>query len=165
MYSLIQDTADNGVSVDRLKTILERNLKDKKQISSIFSDQEKLADAIKKPSSITTRYDEWLLSEAGKESQLDAEVARNADIIGNIIPTFASQNIVNANLKEVDNIINFKSFVEYVEINLLKKYQLESYSPVGLSSITFDKESSKTASNIGSFKITLDVKGTNASIK
>jgi hypothetical protein len=164
IVSQIDKTKQSGIGSDKLKEVLVRSVKDPKQVDAFFSDKDKLEGAIKKPASVTVSYDDWLLSEAGKASQLDSEVKRNADIIGNILPTFTEQNIANADVKEVDNLINFKSFIEYIEFNLLKRYQLESYSSVGLSNVTFDKEGKKS-SDIGSFKVMLDVKGTNANIK
>jgi len=132
IHDQLIDTQKNGVDVERLSKILDRTMKDKRQIAPLLADKDKAAEAIKKPATVTARYDEWLFAEAGKESQLDAEVKRNSDIIGNIIPMFAQQNIVNANLKEVDNVLDYKTFIEYIELNLLKRFQLESYSSISL---------------------------------
>ncbi len=50
----------------------------------------------------------------------------------------------------------------YIEEDLLKKNGLESFSPVGMSNIVFPQTSG--ISHIGSYKIPLDIKGTNLAL-
>jgi hypothetical protein len=63
----------------------------------------------------------------------------------------------------VGNQITIASFISYIEKDILGKYSLVSYVPLGISNITFpDKKD--TPVNIGNFKITIDFSGKNSDI-
>lgn len=155
----------DGLDAENLRTVLDGIIKNTATVSAYYKDMGKLKDAIKKPEGVTLGYDEWLLSEAGKKTQLDDAIKHNNDVIGNIIPIFSQKDITALDSSSVNNLITFKTFIDYIEKNLLQKYQIESYSSLGLGSIEFDKDKSKIASEIGSFKVTLQIKGTNGNIK
>jgi hypothetical protein len=53
----------------------------------------------------------------------------------------------------VQNKITLNSFITYIEEQIIKKYNLDSYSPVGIENIVFNNNSD---ANIGSFKINID---------
>jgi hypothetical protein len=107
-----------------------RVVKNNDTVNAFYKDKDKLTDAIKKPAGVTLSYDEWLLSEAGKKTQLDEEIAHNGEIIGNILPVFSQVDVTSEDFSDINSLVSFKTFIDYVEINLLRAHQLESYSPV-----------------------------------
>lgn len=158
----ISSLEKDGVNKDSFVELLTR-LERKKEVSDvIFSDSAKLNNVLKKPANVTKDYLTWLIEENSKINTLDKEIQENDKILGNIIPIFVNSSSASAE-KDVDNQITLGSFISYVEKNILGKYSLSSYAPLGISNITFpDKKD--TPVNIGSFKITLDFKGKNSDI-
>jgi hypothetical protein len=125
-------------------------------------DFDKLTAVLKKPQNANVSYMEWVKSELAKGDDYDKIIENNNRIIGNILPTF-SETPSPENDIFAKNRITLKSFIKYVEEDLLKKYNLESFSPIGLTNITFST-SQVGAVNIGSYKVNLDITGTNNAI-
>lgn len=102
------------------------------------------------------------MDENAKVTTLDKEIQENDQILGNIIPVFVNTSVSSAD-EDIENQISLASFISYIEKDILGKYSLTSYAPIGISNITFpDKKD--TPVNIGSFKISLDFKGKNSNI-
>lgn len=152
----------NGVDKASFEELLNQSGKKKEVPDVVFSDPEKLERVLKKPETVKKDYLAWLLEENGKVSALDKEIQENEAILGNIIPVFANSLTVN-NSSDIDNQITLASFISYIEKDILSRYSLTSYMPLGISSVVFpDKK--ETPINIGSFKINLDFKGRNSNI-
>ncbi len=165
----INDTAINTSSlkkdgVDRVsfEALLSKLGKKKEVPAIVFSDGEKLSKVLAKPATIQTDYLTWLIEENGKVNVLDKEIQENDVILGNIIPIFANSPTLNTE-DDIDNQITLASFISYVEKDILGKYALTSYAPLGISNISFPDKKDTTV-NIGSFKISLDFKGKNSNI-
>ena len=169
-YQQYQSMQSDGISAQDLQKLFSQS-KGQKGSQALFKDMQKVGEAIKKPTTYSQDYLSWLLSENGKKSQMDEENNKNKQIIGNIIPTYAAESDdTNADL--TNNLITFKSLVQYVEEDLLKKHSVQSYSSLGIGSISFgdgtstgDKVTKKDTTDIGSFKISLDIEGTNNNLK
>lgn len=158
----ISSLKENGVDKDSFVGLLDRLGKKKEVPDIVFSDPDKLGKVLAKPATVKKDYLSWLIEENGKVSVLDKEIQENDKILGNIIPVFANSSTVGAS-NDIDNQITLASFISYVEKDILGKYALTSYAPLGISNIDFpDKKN--TPINIGSFKITLDFKGKNGDI-
>ncbi len=125
-------------------------------------DYDKITEVLKKPANVSMPYMDWIKSEMTMVSAYDKIIENNARIIGNILPTF-SDSPADQDDTFSKNRITLKSLVKFVEEHLLKKFNLESYSSVGLSNIVFST-SQVGVVNIGSYKVTLDIAGTNNSI-
>ncbi len=125
------------------------------------TDTAALNKALKKTDT-SAEYIDWVKSELSKQSSLDAEIEMNNAIIGGIVPTYsdASQDVKDAFDK---NRISLGQLVRFVENDLLKKNNLESFSPIGFGNLTFDSKGNSLV-NIGSYKLTLDIKGTNKNL-
>lgn len=152
----------NGVNRTSFEELLNRLWKKKEVPDVVFSDSEKLSKVLTKPVTAKKDYLAWLIEENGKVNALDQEIQENDKTLGNIIPIFINSSAANSS-NDVDNQINLSSFISYVERDILSKYTLTSYAPLGISNIVFpDKK--ETPVNIGSFKINLDFKGKNSNI-
>lgn len=112
-------------------------------------------------------YEDWMNSELEKMSEMTAERERNDKIISGIIPTYSELNFEDS-LSELNientqfdkNRIVLTDIVSFVENDILKKYNLKSYSSIGFNGLSFEKQS-LAAINIGSYKIPLELTGTN----
>lgn len=151
-----------GVSASDFSNLLTRTGKRQEISDTVFSDSEKLGKALLKPANVSGDYLSWLIEENGKIADLDKEIRENEAILGSIIPVFT--NSVSVDVESgLDNQITLTSFISYIEKNILGKYALTSYAPLGISNISFsDKRDSSV--NIGSFKVSFDFKGKNSNI-
>ena len=152
----------NGVNKDSFVEILDRLGKKREIPANVFSNPEKLEKALVKPVTIQGNYLSWIAEENAKVNTLDREIQKNDKILGNIIPVFMNSSTINTD-DNIDNQITIASFISYVEKDILGKYALTSYVPLGISNITFPDKKDISV-NIGSFKITLDFKGKNRDI-
>ena len=156
--SLEKDGVDSGSFAELLNKFGR-----KKEIpENVFSDGEKLSKALAKPATTQGDYLSWLVEENGKINLLDKEIQKNDRILGNIIPIFINSPTIDIE-NDIDNQITLTSFISYVEKDILARYSLTSYVPLGISNISFS-EKKDTPVNIGSFKIALDFKGKNSNI-
>ncbi|OIP52195.1 hypothetical protein AUK10_03940 [Candidatus Gracilibacteria bacterium CG2_30_37_12] len=152
----------DGVNKDSFTELLNKSGKKKEIPDVIFTDPTKLNEVLKKPTGIKKDYLDWLLDETTKMSIIDKEITEINSVLGNIIPVFVNSS--NRSIDDsIDNQVTLASFITYIEKDILGKYSLTSYAPIGISNITFP-EKSNTSVNIGSFKITLDFKGRNSNI-
>lgn len=147
---------NNGVDGNSFEELLNKFGKKKDVPDIVFFDSDKLNKILVKPATAKGDYLSWLIEENGKTNILNKEIQENDRILGNIIPVFVNSSTVNVS-DDIDNQITLASFVSYVEKNILNKYALTSYVPIGISNILFP-EKKNTSVNIGSFKITLDFK-------
>lgn len=118
-------------------------------------------EAVLKKGDASVSYEEWLKKELTKKGEFDAEVEKNDAIIAGIIPTYSELSIDNSLFEK--NRITLNDLVTFVENNLLRKYNLTSYSNIGFSNLTFEKTQSSTI-NIGTYKMDLELSGTNKNI-
>ncbi|MDD2917279.1 MAG: hypothetical protein PHH70_05550 [Candidatus Gracilibacteria bacterium] len=159
----ITSLQNTGVNADSFQELLNRLGRMQEVSENIFSDPSKLTQVLTKPANIQKDYLSWLIDENGKVNDMDKEIGTNDRILGNIIPVFSNDGL-SGNDSDVENQITLGSFISYIENNILGKYMLSSYVPLGISNITFpDKKD--TPVNIGSFKVALDFKGKNSDIK
>lgn len=165
----INDTTTNvsslkkdGVNAAKFTELLTQLGRKKEVPDVVFVDSDKLDKVLTKPTTYSKDYLSWLVDENNKVSIIDKEIQANDAILGNIIPVFTNSSSMNTDV-DVANQITLASFISYVEKDILSKYSLVSYAPLGISNIEFpDKKD--TSVNIGSFKITLDFKGKNSNI-
>lgn len=161
-YTHIHSLRGNGVDSAGFEELLNTYGKKKEVPDSVFADNAKLERVLKKPNTFKGDYIAWILDANGKIEKVNAEVEENDRILGNIIPNYTSI-LLPEDTAVIKNQITFSSFINYVEKEILNKYSLTSFSPLGMENISFDTNKSSQV-NIGSFKITLDFKGKNPNI-
>lgn len=160
-------TEKNGLDFQELKEYLGKNPAKQTQAKVYLSDKGRFDAVITKPSTEKKDYNSWLVSQLWQKTQYEEEIQKNNAIIENILPLFASQKISDFRddaEQPVTGIITLRSFIRFVETNLLGKYSLQSFSPIGINSMVFD-DKEKNSDNIGSFVINLDISGQNSNIK
>lgn len=156
VYSDLQNKKANGLTADEYFSLATKYAKiafspeDKKN-------KEDIANVLKKTDN-SVPYTEWVKKELSKKGEFDAEVERNDKIIAGIIPTYSELSIDNSIFEK--NRITLGDLTSFVENELLKKNNLTSYSTVGFSNLAFEK-SPVSATNIGTYKMTLEISGTN----
>lgn len=156
VYSDLQTKKKSGITADEYYTLASQHAK----ISFSAEDKKNKGDitnALKKTDEKLS-YPEWVKQELTKKSEFDAEVETNDRIIAGIIPTYSELSIDNSIFER--NRITLTDITGFVENDLLKKHNLTSYSTVGFSNLAFEK-SPASVINIGTYKIALDVSGTN----
>ena len=127
---------------------------------NLFVDKNKLTSTLtKSPDYNDKTYNEWLNGEIWKLDFYNSEIQNNKNILWNIIPTFSDSAW---SVKWVDNKITLETFINYIEENLLKKYNLQSFSSIWIDNVTFDKDKKN---NIWIFKLDLDISWKNSNIK
>ena len=151
--TVLASLKSDGVDATSFSDLLARYNRKKDVSDLILSDTEKLNTILKKPA--WGDYLSWLVSENAKSSIFQVEIDNNNRILWNIIPVYV--NAQSANASSIGNQITLTNFVSYVEKDILGKYALESYAPLGIGSIAFSNEK-KSSVNIGSFQITIDFK-------
>ncbi len=159
----LKDVKESWFTLESLKPVLSKNIWDK-SIITLLDQKDKIKDIITKPSKYTWNYVAWIQEELLKEVDFTKEIETNNKIIWNVIPIFIdyydnpnSKNIV----WDIKNKITVDTFIAYIEDQIYKKYNLESYVSLWIKDITFDNNDS----NIWSFKIDIDIDWTNSSIK
>jgi hypothetical protein len=134
-----------------------------KKTGALSPEDKDLTDkALKKTGPAEQSYMDWIDAELSKNLQIDDEIKRNERIIGGAIPTYSELN-GDKNDTFSESQISLGDLSNFVERVLLKKHSLESFSPIGFGSITFENKAN-TLLNIGSYKLALDIRGKNKNI-
>lgn len=162
----IEKYKTEGVTISEYKTFLS-NAK-KPSLSEIQVDI--FSEALKKDTNSPLDYISWVESEvsSGSADRYAAVEQKNDAIIGNILPTLGEVNTLGeANAPDAleiqSNIVTLPTLTKYVEESILKKFSLDSISPISIGDINFDS-TKNTTTNIGSFVINMEVTGKNANI-
>lgn len=136
MYADFQKKQADGVSVDSFFALASRYAKvtftedDKKNSKDI--------EEIMKKTDSNLTYLEWVEKELKKKTENELELEKNDKIIAGIIPTYSELTLEDTLFDK--NRITLKDIVFYVENNILKKFELTSYSAVGFSGLSFEKQ-------------------------
>ncbi|MDD2745692.1 MAG: hypothetical protein PHU93_04095, partial [Candidatus Gracilibacteria bacterium] len=152
----LKQKTDSGLKVEDFFALATRHAK--VNFSAEDKKNSKDIENLLKKTDPSVSYPEWVKTELAKKSEFDAEVEKNDKIIAGIIPTYSELAIDNSLFEK--NRITLADLVSFVENDLLKKFNLTSYSNIGFTSLSFEKQQN-TAVNIGTYKIALDVSGTN----
>ncbi|MDD2516267.1 MAG: hypothetical protein PHF46_01640 [Candidatus Gracilibacteria bacterium] len=160
---------NNGVDGSSLTKILTQDGANKEKLSEIMKNQKEILVLIEKPKGYSGTYLDWVSEELNKKSELEDEIKRNEEIIGNIIPTYYPLSVNDKTIEEADKVkaktrISLYSLVYYIEENILKKYNLVSTNSIGIDGIKFEK-TNILGGNIGTLSFSLDFKGTNSNIR
>lgn len=99
--------------------------------------------------------------ELAKKDEYSAQAEINDKIISGIIPTYSELTIDNSDFEK--NRITLADLIFFVENDLLKRFNLTSFSPIGFSNLSFAKQKSAVI-NIGTYRIPLELSGTNKDI-
>ncbi len=159
VYADFQKKQADGVSVDSFFALASRYAKvtftedDKKNSKDI--------EEIMKKTDSNLTYLEWVEKELKKKTENELELEKNDKIIAGIIPTYSELTLEDTLFDK--NRITLKDIVFYVENNILKKFELTSYSAVGFSGLSFEKQKWSSI-NIGSYVIPMELSGTNKNL-
>ncbi len=158
------------IDAKTLKKFLSNDQSDNQNNKNLFEllkDEENINSIITKPWDYSWSYLEWIQEEMLKEHNFDKEIERNNKIIWSIIPTFLDENKYKIFNKSTNLMIwrklSLDNFVSYVEEKIIKKFNLDTYSTIGIDNISFD-ETKNNDINIGSFKLSIDFKWKNSDI-
>ncbi len=107
--------------------------------SAVFRDMTKLREAIKKPANVPDAYLTWLSDEVQLSEKRNLEIQHNREILSSILPRFISANKDIINTVESENSLTLENFIRYLESRILKQFDLESGSAIGLADIEFQE--------------------------
>lgn len=130
----------------------------------IFSDKDKVTEAMTKDPKYTGNYYEWLNQEVGKESisRYDDMIAAKREIIGNVIPTF-TESLPGGDLDFDKDRITMASFIRHIEENVFKQFKVNTYGQLGIEKVSFEN-SKNSVVNIGTFKADFQIEGQNSQL-
>lgn len=154
---------DQGINIDDF-TAEAAKAGGKNVKSPLLSDKEKISAVMRKDPKYSGTYYEWLNEEVGKDAQsrYDEAIVQKREIIGNIIPTFA-ESIAGDNIGFDRDRITVASFVRYIEENLFKAFDVQTFGELGIDKVQFDN-SKNSVVNIGTFTVDFTIEGKNGQI-
>jgi hypothetical protein len=145
----IKKLDQSGISAKNLETILNNNGTKIQTMTngSIFKNNDTLQAILTMPASVTGSYLAWLKKENETDSVADERIQNNLWILTNIIPNFSTNldQVRQEKLRDQKQTriylytLSLKSLIQYVETKLLNAYGIESYIPIGIDAITFEK--------------------------
>lgn len=127
-----KDTFKNWIPYTNLDGMLSS--KWKIELLSIVQSAPKETQAVIKNTSWEP-YLEWLNTEINKSSTDELKLSIKKARLNSILPTL---NPVNNN--SIQETINLKKYIGFIETNLLKQFWIESLAPLGLSGIQYWKK-------------------------
>jgi hypothetical protein len=108
-------------------------------------------------------YLDWVNEELARKSEFDAEIEKNNQIVTDIMPTY-SDILLGTNDDFDKNRMTLGDLTRFIEEDLLIAHNLESTSPIGFGSITFNA-ANNPVSNIWTYTLNLDIIGKNKNLK
>lgn len=154
------------IRFSKLQQLFTEKWVNKDLLESFFKDKSKINSIIKNKSS--KEYLSWLNEELTKEPLLNKEKQKNNLIIWNIIPVFYQlMPSINKNIdsNKITNQITLDSFTNYIENNIIKKFNLVTYDQIWINSIKYDWISDSNVwknissnNNIWNFSVALNLK-------
>ncbi|EKE30125.1 MAG: hypothetical protein ACD_2C00038G0002 [uncultured bacterium (gcode 4)] len=172
IYTNLNKLKSDWLKADWFEKILIEENKMTQWMAEILKDKPKVNKVIQKV--WNKDYMTWIKEEVLKWNEYSKEAEDNDRIIWSILPVFYKYSDSNkgqgigANIKEQ---ITLGSFTKYVEDEILKKHDIESFSPVWIENITFDADdkpavakAQKLNETIWSFAFNLDFEAKNKNI-
>lgn len=177
LYQSYNKLKYNGIEINDLQRIFAKHSSNK-AIKDSLKDKDKLVNILKKNNS-SLEYMTWINNELAKQAQFNQEIKNNEAILWNILPVFYQYwNSYNSESTQIQYQITLENFTSFVENDILKQYDIDSYSPIGIDNITFDKSGPKNninesiindtnnwgVSSIWSFVLDIDFQAKNSQI-
>ncbi|EKE28563.1 MAG: hypothetical protein ACD_3C00043G0002 [uncultured bacterium (gcode 4)] len=172
LYLSLNDLKENWLKADWLEKILTEENKMTQWMQEILKDKAKVNKVITKTGQ--KDYLSWIKQEVLKWNDYSKEAQNNDQIVWNIIPVFykySDSNKGQATDATIREQITLDSFTNYIEEEVLKKFDIISFSPVWIENISFDSEEKpgvakvqKTNETIWSFSFNLDFEAKNKNI-
>ncbi|HRI35812.1 MAG TPA: hypothetical protein PK765_01780 [bacterium] len=154
----IQNIKAHGLTVAEFTTISKKINSDSSS-TDIAQDKGKLQKALTKPRDFRGDYLAWLADEMKLSEKRGIEIDRNERILRSILPSFISADKQTAgSLATTGETLTLENFIEYVETNILRRFNIQSNASVGINGMEFEENTAGTL-NIGSFIVRIDFQG------
>lgn len=151
----------DGIPMAKLESTINRVGNNNELLDLVKKSPEETKVAIVKEGN--EPYFKWLLNSRSKNEK-DREILEKAKArINSIVPTISPRS---GNINEHN--ITLRDYVTFIEQSLLKKFQIESLSPIGITNVVYEKsdEKNKKPTNpIGFFQLQLAFSSTNQNIR
>ncbi len=154
-----EETVANGIPFSELSGVVQQVGNNSELLEIIKNNEASTKEVIKKTTSAP--YLDWL-KEAIKNSDDDRKKLSLAKAkINSIVPTLSP---ISSNIDEYN--ITLREYVEYIEQDILKKYNLKSVSPLGIEGVKYEQKDavSGISSPIGYFDVNLNFDASNRNI-
>lgn len=153
--------SENGIAFSDLVSTLRREGGNEELIKLVTNSPENVKNIIKKTGN--EAYLDWIANVLSSSDQDRALLVASRARINSIIPTLSP---VSGNIDE--NSITLREYVTFVEQNILKKFSINSFAPLGIDGVKYQEEKSassseniiKTADAIGEFSVKIDFQDT-----
>lgn len=126
----LDNLTKNGVDVAKYESLVAKYAQIRKADKPDPEQQKLVAEALKKPADETEDYLDWVKKELSKKTAISLEIDRNNRIIAGSIPTFSDIS-KDAGEEFIKSQITLSDLNAYIEQSLLKKHNIESFSPIG----------------------------------
>lgn len=155
-----EETEKNGISFSNLKTIIPRVGNNTELQEIINANEEASKEAIqKKDVNETTTYLQWLAYELRDKEKNEEKIRKAREKINTILPTLSP---ISGGIEE--NNIKLGDYIEFMEAQILRKFSLESTSPLGITSIQYGEKEKNMVNPIGYFDTSIAFQGRNENI-
>ncbi|MDD2565299.1 MAG: hypothetical protein PHZ26_00935 [Candidatus Gracilibacteria bacterium] len=165
------DLKSHGLNISELQTLVSV-MSPKSSVSDLFKEpdmKKKISSVIKGTGS---DYIAWLNDEISKDSEYKQILDSNNEILGQVLPIFyqgGDSNYGDGSNGQIKNRLTLSSFINFVENNILRNYNITSLSSIGIDKVDFSDNSIEGSSNtnngnIGNFSLNIDFKGVNSDI-
>ncbi len=119
------------------------------------------SDALAAVKEVSSRGGDFLKELAAANKALDeksSSVAYEKDVLGSIVPTFSSAFANDSLENGISNRVDLRRLVQYMEDQVMRKYNFDTPFPVGIDGLTFEKVEGEQY-KAGSFTLNLPLSG------
>lgn len=152
-----EDIAANGISFSELESTAKSVGNNSKLIETLKKSPTDVANALKKEGN--DPYFVWLTNAISNSSQYKNTLQNEKARINSIVPTLSP---ISEHIDEES--ITLRDYIFFIEQNILKKFEIESLSPLGIDGVVY-KETEGKVDPIGNFGLDLSFKMSNYNIE
>lgn len=165
------DLKSHWLNISELQTLVSV-MSPKSSVSDLFKEP----DMKKKISSVIkwtwSDYIAWLNDEISKDSEYKQILDSNNEILWQVLPIFYQwwdSNYWDGSNGQIKNRLTLSSFINFVENNILRNYNITSLSSIWIDKVDFSDNSIEWSSNtnngnIWNFSLNIDFKWVNSDI-
>ena len=157
-YTKLNTLRDRGMNLSDFKSLARANNAD---IAFVLQDNKLAEAALAKPKDATGTYVDWVDNTLARIVELNRVNYENDLAISEMLPAYVTSD-PSLMLPIQTRQINNTTFIEYIENNIIRQFNLTSQGNIGVEDVKFsDKESTI---NIGTYQLSLPFSGKNRDI-
>lgn len=151
-FNILKNKIKSIGGYESLIALIDENIEEVNNQPKDISEDKKIPEVkniIKKEGN--DPYLTWLTSVSNSTTEEKDKIKTEKEKINTILPTLSP--ITDNNSEES---ITLRNYIAYVEQNILKKYNILSFSPLGITGINYNENQKDSKNPIGSFQLELN---------